>query len=223
MDTQRRSGFLHLIGADLTIDSFRAEAANTAQLPPHQLQSAVVDISKALNEALRKNGINAMLYLRRAEDSLTPEVRPEESRTAIAGPRLTAWQQRRVLGHIESSLATPLRNRELAALVGFSEFHFNVAFRNSLGTSPHEFLIRRRIERAQQLMLSTRMPLCDIAAECGLADQAHLSRLFRKFVGETPAAWRKTRLAVAAGLPDGAARRSMTPSVGSDQQISRVM
>jgi transcriptional regulator GlxA family with amidase domain len=193
MDTQHNSGFSHLVGAGLPIDSLRAEAGNTARLPPHQLQLAVADISRALNEALRINGINAMLYLRRAEDSPTPEALPEISRTVVAGPRLTAWQQRRVLEHIESSLAKQLRNRELAILVGFSEFHFNVAFRNSLGTSPHEFIIRRRIEHAQHLMLSTRMPLCDIAGECGLADQAHLSRLFRKFVGETPAAWRKSR------------------------------
>lgn len=173
MDTQPNSGISDFGGADL--------------------QLAVADISRALDEAIRKNGINAMLYLRRAEDSLKPAVRPEVPRTVTPGPRLMAWQQRRVLEHIESNLASPLRNRELAALVGFSEFHFNVAFRNSLGTSPHEFLIRRRIERAQQLMLSSAMSLCDIAAECGLADQAHLSRLFRRIVGETPAAWRKSR------------------------------
>ena len=208
MDTQRNAGFSGHDGADLPIDSILGEAAAAARLSPHKLQLAVADISRTLNEALRRNGINATLYLRRAEDSLTPEIRPEMPRTVAPGPRLTAWQQRRVLEHIESNLAKPLRNRELAALVDFSEFHFNVAFRNSLGTSPHEFLIRRRIERAQQLMVSTHMPLCDIAAECGLADQAHLTRLFRKVVGETPAAWRKSRLTGTSGAPGGAARRT---------------
>jgi AraC-like DNA-binding protein len=77
--------------------------------------------------------------------------------------------------------------------VGYSEFHFAVAFRNALGAPPHEYLIRQRIERAQQLMLSSDLPLCQIAAECGLADQSHLSRLFRRLVGETPAAWRRNR------------------------------
>lgn len=164
-----------------------------AQLSLHQLQSAVADISKALNEALRDDRINAVMYLQRAESSLRMPPPAERSRPANAGPRLTAWQRRRVLEHIDEHLASPLRNKDLADLVDYSEFHFNVAFRNSVGASPHEFLIRRRIERAQQLMLSTGMPLCDIASDCGLADQAHLSRLFRKIVGETPAAWRRER------------------------------
>jgi AraC-like DNA-binding protein len=181
-------------------------AGDTPQSSPHQLQLAVAEISMALNEALHDNRTNAVLFLRRAENFLRPAV--VTTRSVVPGPRLAAWQQRRVLEHIESRLSQPLRNRELAALVDYSEFHFNVAFRNSLGKAPHEFLIRRRIERAQQLMLSTRMPLCDIAAECGLADQAHLTRLFRKVVGETPAAWRKSRFTSAAGTPGGAARRA---------------
>ena len=174
-------------------------AGDTARLSLHQLQSAVADISRALSEALRDDRTNAVLYLRRAENFLKPAAQPDASRSANSGPRLIAWQRRRVLEHIEASLAKPIRNRELAALVEFSEFHFIVAFRNSLGTSPHEFVIRRRIARAQQLMLSTDMPLCEIACECGLADQAHLSRLFRKVVGETPAAWRRERAGEAAG------------------------
>jgi AraC family transcriptional regulator len=175
------------------MDSDRNSHEGTAQLSLHQLQSAVADISKALNEALRDDRINAVMYLQRAESSLRIPARIEQTHAAGAGPRLAAWQKRRVLEHMEAHLASPLRNKELAALVDYSEFHFNVAFRNSLGASPHEFLIRRRIERAQQLMLATGMPLCDIASECGLADQAHLSRLFRRVVGETPAAWRRER------------------------------
>ena len=176
MDTQSNAGFSNLVCAD-----------------PQQLQLAVADISRALDEALRKNGIQAMLHLRRAEEFPAAAAQPEGSRIPVPAPRLTAWQRRRVLDHIETRLAQPLRNRDLAALVGYSEFHFSVAFRNALGTPPHEYLIRRRIEHAQQLMLSSDLPLCQIAAECGLADQPHLSRLFRKVVGETPAAWRRSR------------------------------
>lgn len=208
MDTQRIAGYSGQIGAELRIDQVLEAAGETTRLSTQKLQLAVADISRALDAALSRNGINAMMYLRRAEDFLKPEIQPDAPSTVVPGPRLTAWQRRRVLEHIETRLEKPLRNRDLAALVDFSEFHFNVAFRNSLGTSPHEFLIRRRIERAQQLMLSTRMPLCDIAAECGLADQAHLSRLFRKAVGETPAAWRKRHFTGEPGASCGATRRT---------------
>jgi transcriptional regulator GlxA family with amidase domain len=164
-----------------------------AQLSLHELQSAVADISKALNEALRDDRVNAVRYLQRAETFLKVPAVARRARTGNAGPKLAAWQRRRVLEHIEANLETRVRNKDLADLVDYSECHFIVAFRNSLGTSPHEFLIGRRIERAQQLMLSTAMPLSEIASECGLADQAHLSRLFRRIVGETPAAWRRER------------------------------
>jgi AraC-like DNA-binding protein len=68
------------------------------------------------------------------------------------------------------------------------------AFRESFGCPPHAYLMRRRMECAQGLMLTTNTPLGQIALECGLADQSHLSRLFHKFVGETPAAWRRARV-----------------------------
>ena len=58
---------------------------------------------------------------------------------ANPGPMLIAWKRRRVLEHMDANLGGPLRNRELAALVDLSEFHFNVAFRNSVGATPHEF------------------------------------------------------------------------------------
>jgi len=173
------------------------DAANQEQTSPvsptlHQLQSAIEDISRALNQALCDDRGNAAMFLRRAEASLKAPLQAA-SRTAGAGPKLLAWQIRKVQEYIEANLATSIRNRDLAALAKLSEFHFAVAFRNSVGETPHEFLIRRRMDRARQLMLSTDLPLCDIASECGLADQAHLSRLFRRVVGESPASWRRAR------------------------------
>ncbi len=89
----------------------------------------------------------------------------------------------------------PIRSSELATLVRLSPAHFSRAFRNSFGCSPLEYVTRRRMERAQGLMLSTDTPLSQIALDCGLADQAHFSRLFRRVVGETPRAWRRARVA----------------------------
>jgi len=175
---------------DANQDAYDSNQAAT-MLTLQQLQSAVAEISRALNEALRDERDATVNHLRRAACSLKARIQTASSRTAGARPRLAAWQVKRVKEYVDAHLETSMRNRDLAALIDLSEFHFNVAFRNSVGNSPHEYVIRRRIARAQVLMLSTDKPLCDVAFECGLADQAHLSRLFRKVVGESPATWRR--------------------------------
>lgn len=180
-------------GAMVTL-AFDDAAAEATLVSLHQLRSAVVELSTALNETLRDERSNAAASLERAKamlygvDSPSPQPLQKSARRGLA-----PWRVRRVLAHIEANLSTPIRNTDLATLAGHSIFHFNVAFRNSVGESPHRYVIQRRVERAQGLMLSTEKPLSEIAAECGLADQAHLTRLFRKIVGESPAAWRRAR------------------------------
>jgi AraC family transcriptional regulator len=100
---------------------------------------------------------------------------------------------RRVLLYIDANLENRIRNSDLAAVACLSVFYFNGVFRTSMGHSPHDYVIRRRVERAQGLMLSTDKTLAEIAAECGLTDQPHFTRLFRRLVGESPAAWRRAR------------------------------
>jgi AraC family transcriptional regulator len=159
-----------------------------------RLRSAVAEIFTALNETLRDERSKASECLQRAEAMLgTIEQLAATAPAATASGGLAPWQIRRVLSYVDSNLDTPIRNKDLAAVARRSEFHFNVAFRKSVGHSPHEYVIRRRMERAQGLMLSTDKALSEIAAECGLADQSHFTRLFRRFVGESPAAWRRAR------------------------------
>jgi AraC family transcriptional regulator len=167
-----------------------ASEATTVSL--HQLRSAVLELSTALNETLRDERSNAAACLQRAAAMLrgTEERSPQES-TVRNG--LAPWALRRVLAYIEANLTLAIRNKDLADVARLSTYHFNVAFRNSVGDSPHAYIIRRRIERAQGLMLSGTSSLSDIALECGLSDQAHLTRLFRQIVGESPAAWRRAR------------------------------
>jgi AraC family transcriptional regulator len=111
--------------------------------------------------------------------------------TAIGG--LAPWQVRRVKAMVEAHLGRRLSTSELAAAAGLSTSHFCRAFKKSLGTSPQEYVLRRRVERTKHLMLSTRDPLCEISLACGFFDQAHLSRAFRRSQGCAPAAWRRER------------------------------
>ena len=107
---------------------------------------------------------------------------------------LAPWQIRLVSNHIDANLDTPITTDSLARVVRLSSSHFMRAFKVSFGYSPHRYLVRRRIERAQGLMLTTDAPLGQIALDCGLADQSHLAKLFHKSVGETPGAWRRSRI-----------------------------
>ena len=104
---------------------------------------------------------------------------------------LAPWQAKRLRSHIEDKLDSSIRATDLAGFVQLSASHFFRAFRITFGESPLTYIMKRRIRRAQQLMLTSRLPLSQVALECGMCDQAHLSRTFRRMVGTNPNAWRR--------------------------------
>lgn len=114
------------------------------------------------------------------------------TRRALRGG-LAHWQAQRLVVHINANLANSLGTTQLATFVGLSTSQFGRAFKCTFGMSPHMYLTRRRIEVAQTLMLTTNDSLRDIALRCGMSDQSHLTRWFRRTVGETPFAWRRNR------------------------------
>jgi AraC-like DNA-binding protein len=119
---------------------------------------------------------------------------------ALSLPRggLAPRQVRDVRTFIETNLESPLTTKDLASAANLSTFYFCRAFRVSFNMTPHAYVMRRRIERAQGLMLQTDTSLGQIAMDCGLADQPHFNRLFRRLVGDTPGAWRRARKRVSA-------------------------
>jgi AraC-like DNA-binding protein len=105
--------------------------------------------------------------------------------------RLPRWQAKRVVTYIEENLDQPIRSPDLIALTGISAGHFFRIFKATFGQTPFAYIASRRVEHAQQMMLTTSDPLCQIALDCGLCDQSHLTRLFRRHVGTTPSEWRR--------------------------------
>src|SRR3546814_9503517 len=71
--------------------------------------------------------------------------------------------------------------------------HFTRQFRAEMGMSPHQYVVRRRIERAKYLLGYTQEPIAQIAHGCGFSHQEHLSGMFRRHVGETPARYRRRK------------------------------
>ncbi len=103
------------------------------------------------------------------------------------------WQARRVVAYIDDHLVERISIGELAKLVELSKFHFCRVFKLTFGVSTQAWILRRRIEVAQGLMLTTRDNLAAIALRCGMSDQSHFTRTFRRLVGETPYQWRRIR------------------------------
>jgi AraC family transcriptional regulator len=120
----------------------------------------------------------------------TARVSPE-MRSKRAGAGLAPWQLARVRRYVERELGSRLTNAGLAALVGLNEDHFARAFKVSAGCPPHAYVVERRVERAKSLLLGGELSLCQVALAAGFADQAHLSRRFRRTVGASPASWRR--------------------------------
>jgi AraC family transcriptional regulator len=169
-----------------------------------RLLAAALEVLEALGSELQGDRDSALESVRRAGttlDAVAPAGDSEATDSALdaqpsTGARggLAPWQIRRLAIHIEANLHAAITTPALATLVRLSPFHFARAFKRSFGDSPHRYVLRRRMERAQGLMLTTDAPLGQIALDCGLADQSHLTRLFQRFVGESPAAWRRARV-----------------------------
>jgi AraC family transcriptional regulator len=105
---------------------------------------------------------------------------------------LTSRHYHVALAGIERQVGRAISVAELARACGLSTNHFARAFRKTHGVSPRAWLILRRIERAQALLVGSDLSLADIALECGFCEQSHFSRQFAKVVGVTPGAWRRT-------------------------------
>ena len=109
----------------------------------------------------------------------------------ISDGGLASWQAARLRSFIENNLDSTIRAGDLAQLVRLSTRHFFRAFRNTFGEPPLSYVMKRRMRRAQELMLTSRAPLSQVALECGMCDQAHFSRTFRRVIGSKPTIWRR--------------------------------
>ncbi|PYR26459.1 MAG: hypothetical protein DMF98_08985, partial [Acidobacteria bacterium] len=103
---------------------------------------------------------------------------------------LSPGAKRRVLEYMDAHFDEPLTLESLARVAGLSVHHFARAFRQSTGEPPHQFLLRRRIERATEMLKQPELPLSEIALAVGFSDHSHFARHFRRLVGMSPGAAR---------------------------------
>lgn len=105
---------------------------------------------------------------------------------------LAPWQEARAKAILDAQLGGEIAQTWLAQECGLSLSHFARAFRISTGMAPHQWLLHRRVEKAKAALRESQASLATIALDCGFADQSHFTRVFSKFVGISPGAWRRS-------------------------------
>ena len=140
-------------------------------------------------DASRRFLLQACALLRAKRAAHDPRRGPFEQGPTRGG--LAPWQVDRVIAHVDAHMASTIQAKDLAALINMSKGQFFRAFKVSVGIPPLQYIARRRIERAREMMKTTSEPLCQIAIACGLYDQSHFCRVFRRLVGQSPRAWRQ--------------------------------
>jgi AraC family transcriptional regulator len=120
-------------------------------------------------------------------------LRADHDTVRPGGGGLAPWQVQRVKKHVDATLDSTIRARDCAKIARLSTPHFFRAFKTSFGETFGDYVTRRRTERAQEMMIMTDQPLCEIALCCGFADQSHFSRVYRRRIGSSPGSWRRQR------------------------------
>lgn len=92
---------------------------------------------------------------------------------------------------IENNLHLPLTIADLAMQVQLSEYHFAHMFKQSTGLPPHQYVLKKRLEKARHLILNTQAGLTDIALDCGFSSASHFSHRFKHYYGYAPSQIRK--------------------------------
>jgi AraC family transcriptional regulator len=179
-------------GVNVANVCLRADSALDTTIPDVWLRRVLTLLERVIGELNSKP--DAVSPLAEAASLLREQLAGEPGAPAVAGGgRLLAWQARKVRDYIDAHLAEALRVADLCSLLRLSEAHFSRSFKRTFGESPHAFLIRQRLQRAERYMLETGASLSEIALQCGFTDQAHLSKHFRQHTGRTPGSWRRAR------------------------------
>jgi len=148
------------------------EPWNALITPPACGMSSLCSPTDALLHSRPRFGMLAHLPL---------SVDPPRNRGGLAPARAN-----RICEYIDSHLQENIALEVLAEIAQLSVHHFARAFRQSIGVPPHNYIVQRRVEHAQQMLRNTDLPLSEIAIEAGFTDQSHLARHFRTITGVSP-------------------------------------
>jgi AraC-like DNA-binding protein len=154
-------------------------------------------LGRALLEANRVGGSFGQTYADCISMAIVARLLASASdvntRERSRGSKLAQWRLKRAIDYVEARLEESVSLADVASSAGLTRMHFAAQFRAATGLRPHEYLLRRRIERAQEMLLGTGMSLVEVALSVGFQTQAHFTSVFKRYAGQPPRAWRESR------------------------------
>jgi AraC family transcriptional regulator len=143
---------------------------------------------------LQQENLGGRLYIESLANILAVHLLRQYSaskpRLAIYEGGLPERQLLQVFEYINEHLDRDIKLADLAALLDMSQFHFSHLFKQAIGTSPYQYLLQQRVERAKHLLKQSDRLIAEIALDCGFNSHSHLSKQFRQLTGITPKAYR---------------------------------
>jgi AraC family transcriptional regulator len=150
----------------------------------------VEGVCLALRDEVQRGGGSGRLYSESLAVSLAVHLASRYARqggvSSRDGDQLPSRAVRRAMEYINDYLNQDLSLTRIAEAVGLSAFHFSRLFKRATGLSPHQYVVRQRVERARQLLMRSGLSLAEIALEVGFCDQSHLTLHFKRVCGTTP-------------------------------------
>jgi len=152
----------------------------------------VLKLEEVMLSPVAENDVPSRVHaigLNRAESMYRREGAPQSTVKQVSP--LPRHILRRVIERMRN-LDAQLSLQVLAKESGYSRVHFVRMFRAATGYTPHNYLLKLRVDRVRELLANPTLSLTDIALECGFSSHSHLSRVFRQVLGATPSEYRRS-------------------------------
>ena len=180
------SGLLRHVAGESGFNPDRVEIVNRFQIRDPRLEH----IGWAVKAEMESGQRNGNLYLEGLTTAIAAHLLNRYSLDSVATSEqkgmLAGYRLKRVLAYVDDHIEHKLSLMELAAVAGLSVSHFSASFRVALGESVHQYVTRRRVDRAHALLQQRTQTISQIAIETGFAHASHLAFHMRRLLGTSP-------------------------------------
>jgi AraC family transcriptional regulator len=169
------------------------DASAPSELHLEYLANSLVQLLETAKRDLDHDRDAATVSLAKASSILQLEIDRRSGGNGSRTGGLAGWQIARVRAFIDNNLHNTIHSKDLSAVARLSTYHFARSFKRSFGEPPHAHVMRRRLDKACHLMMTSSESLSQIALSVGFSDQSHLCKRFKQVFGESPSNWRRER------------------------------